>query len=108
MFGSVRHVPAIVFAVVIVSEEIEFSLKIVQSFGIFGLSWLAHVEQPFLLLSMEAERLRSPAALPEASGGGFGVGVVREEEIMVERGGVGQRRVDFKVDFRPPGTAPEE
>jgi hypothetical protein len=103
--GSVGNVPAIVLAVVLVGIEVELGLEVLK---IFGLSRLTHVEQPFLLLSMKAERLRSPAALLEASGDGFGVGVVREEEIMVERDGVGQRLVDFKVDFRPPGTAAEE
>lgn len=101
MFRCVRNLPAVVFAMVLVGEEIEFGLKILQVLRIPGLCGLAHVQQPLLLFRMNAERPRAPAALFKAISSSLRVGAIREEEVVIEGLRAGESLIDLHIDFRP-------
>ena len=82
---------------VLVGKPIKFQLKLVKILHPAG---LPHVQQPILLFSMNADRLRGPAPLLQPVGGGLRVIAMREKEIMIERLSLGERFVKFLIRLR--------
>src|SRR5579859_1040786 len=108
MFGHARDLPAIVFAMKFVGEEIEFRLQVFQYLWTLNRARLPYLQLPLLDLGVEAHRLERPAALLQPLHGLVGVTLVREEKIMVKRLGAGQRFVQLFVRLRTFRTCSQQ
>ena len=97
MLGYARDLPAIVFAMEFVGEEIKLGLQLLEVLGILDRAWLTRLQLYFLQLGVQAERLDGPAALLQTLRGLIGVTLVGKKEIMIQRFGIGQRFVQFLV-----------
>src|SRR5579859_1087927 len=108
MFGHARDLPAIVFAMKFVGEEIQFRLQVFQYLWTLNRARLPHLQLPLLDLGIEAHRLERPAALLQPLCCLVRVTLVREEKIMVKRPGVGQRFVQLLVYLRTLWTGSQQ
>src|SRR6476646_9384579 len=108
MLGHARDLPAIVFAMKFVGQQVELRLQVFKDLWTFDRAGLPHLQLPFLDLGIETHRLKRPAALLQPLYGMVNVTLIREEKIMVERPGSGQRLVQLLVRFRTLWTGPQQ
>src|SRR3954462_14426320 len=97
IFRNARNLPAIVFAIEFVGQQIKLGLQCVQAFD-----WprLSRLELNFLPLGIQAHRFNRPSALLQTLPCAVRIGLVREKEVMVKLGGVAQRFVQLFVGLR--------
>ena len=107
MLGHARDLPAIVFAMKFVGQQVEFRLQVFKDLWTLDRAWLPHLQLPFLDLRIKTQRLKRPAALLQPLYGMVNVTLVREEKIMVERPGIGERLVQLFVRLRTFRTGPQ-
>ena len=108
MLRHARHLPAIVFAMKFVGQQVELRLQVFKDLWTLDRAWLAHLHLPFLDLRIKTHRLKRLAALLQPLYGMVNVTLVREEKIMVERPGIGERLVQLFVRLRTLWTGPQQ
>jgi len=63
MFCDLRHLPAVIFTVMVVREQVQFSLEFLQ---VFHAAVLPGMQQEFLQSPIQAYRLNRPTSLLQA------------------------------------------